>query len=56
MLKKKESITINKKVLWAIAPLMPLIGVIIAKNRPEHLILLVVGVASGIFIGRYSKE
>lgn len=56
MSKKDEFIKINRKMLWAIAPLMPLIGVIIAKHRPEHLILLLVGVASGIFIGRYSKE
>jgi hypothetical protein len=56
MSKKKDYVIINKKMLWAIAPLMPLIGVILSKNRPEHLILLLVGVASGIFIGRYSKE
>jgi|GEM_PF-6424421 len=56
MSKKNEYIKINKKMLWAIAPLMPLIGIIIAKHRPENLILLGVGVAAGIFIGRFSKE
>lgn len=56
MSKKKDYITINKKMLWAIVPLMPIIGVIVSKNRPDHLVLLLVGVASGIFIGRYSKE
>lgn len=56
MSKKKDYIKINKKMLLAIAPLLPLIGVIIAKNQPAHLILLLVGVGAGVFIGRYSKE
>ena len=52
---KKKSLwegklTINKKALLPIVFTMPLIGIIIAKNRPGHLVLLLLGISIGFYI------
>jgi len=53
--KNNDTITINKKMLIGIAPLMPLIGVLLSKNRVGTLIVLIIGVSCGVLIGRFSK-
>ena len=49
---KKESIIIPKKALIPIVCLMPLTGIIIAKGDAGALVVLIISVIAGIFIGR----
>jgi len=50
--KKKETITIKKKTLWAIAPAIPIIAILLSKRQPGPLLLFLIGIVIGIFIGR----
>ena len=56
MSRDKDFIKVNKKTLWAIAPAMPIIGVLLSKNRPAELVLFLLGIVIGAFIGKYSAE
>jgi len=49
--KQKEYIKINRKAMIWIAPLFPITGVLLAKNNPAF-ILLIIGAVCGIFIGK----
>ncbi|MBL7054186.1 hypothetical protein ISS05_00325 [Candidatus Woesearchaeota archaeon] len=49
---KKESIIIPKKAMLGIAPLLPIIGILLSKGNPAGLILVGIGVFSGFFIAR----
>ena len=53
--KKSETVTFNKKVLAGFVCLMPLVGILISKHRVGELILLIIGVGAGIFIGMNLK-
>ena len=54
---KKESIIIPKKAMLGIAPLLPIIGILLSKGNPAGLILVGIGVFSGFFIARgYFKK
>jgi hypothetical protein len=53
---KKEYIKINKKIIPGIIVLLPLIGILISKHRPGEMLLLLLGVGVGIYIGRVSVE
>lgn len=49
--KKKDTITINKKLLPAIFALVPITAILISKHDPA-VILLWIGVFIGIYIGK----
>ncbi|MBT4136107.1 hypothetical protein HOD75_01675 [archaeon] len=49
---KQEHIIIPKKAFIPIVCLMPLAGVIIAKGNAGALVVLIIGVTAGIFIGK----
>ena len=49
---KKESIIIPKKAMLGIAPLLPIIGILLSKGNPAGLTLVGIGVFSGFFIAR----
>ena len=49
---RKESITIPKKSLIGIAPLFPIVGILLSKGNPAGLILVGIGVFSGFFIAK----
>ena len=51
---KNETITINKKMLVGIVPMMPIIGILLSKGQVGPLILFLMGIALGIYIGRVS--
>jgi len=53
---KKDSIVINRKTFWALAPAMAIIGILISKHEPGPLILFIMGIVLGIFIQRGYKE
>jgi len=54
MKKSKDTITFNKKMLLGIAPAMPIIGILLSKDRPGQLLLFLIGISAGIIIGRFS--
>ena len=49
---KKDSIIIPKKAMLGIAPLFPIVAILLSKNNPAGLILIGIGVFSGFFIAR----
>jgi len=49
---EKESFTIPKKSLIGLAPLFPIIGILLSKGNPAGLILVGIGVFSGFFIAK----
>ena len=49
---KNENIVINKKMLFGIAPALPIIGILLSKNRPGQLLLFLIGIIIGIIIGK----
>lgn len=53
---QNDTITINKKVFFGIAPAVAIIGVLISKNQIGPLVLFLIGIAAGIIIGRYSVD
>ena len=56
-MKKKENFTIPKKAMIGIAPLFPIVAILLSKGNPAGLILVGIGVFSGFFIakGYYEK-
>ena len=54
-MKKNDSITISRETLFALAPAMVIISIIISKHRPGDLLLFVIGLISGAFIYRSIK-
>ena len=56
MKKKSDTITINKKVVWGLAPVVAIIAVLLSKDKVGEMFLFLIGVAYGIFIGiKYIK-
>ena len=51
---KNETITINKKMLAGIVPMMPIIGILLSKGQVGPLVLFLMGIALGIYTGRVS--
>jgi len=49
---KQEGITIPKTALIAMMCIVPLTGILLSKGRIGTLIVLIIGVAAGIFIGK----
>ncbi len=49
---KQESFTIKRKTLWAIAPVVAISALLISKHQPGPLLLFILGVIAGIFIGK----
>ena len=48
---KKDSITINKKVMFGLAPVIAIIAVLLSKNKVGPMFLFLVGIAYGIYLG-----
>ncbi|MBT4349731.1 hypothetical protein HOD19_03075 [bacterium] len=49
---KQENITIPKKALLGIAAAFPMLGILVSKGNIGPLILFIIGIALGIFIGK----
>ena len=49
---KKDSITIPRTALIGMMSIVPLTGILLSKGRVGTLIVLIIGVAAGIFIGK----
>ena len=49
---KKESIIIPRTAFIAMMCIVPLTGILISKGRIGTLVVLIIGVAAGIFIGK----
>jgi len=52
----KDTITINKKMIAGISSVIAVSALLISKHQPGPLILFLVGVGIGIFIGTNFKE
>ena len=52
MAKKQENIIIPKKAFLGIAPAIAIIAVLISKGEPGPLLLFIIGIVVGLFIGR----
>ena len=54
--KKKKSkqgpIIIPRKAMAGIAPAIAIIAILISKHQPGPLLLFIVGISAGIFIGK----
>ena len=48
---KQDSITIPKKALAGITPVVAIVAILLSKDKVGEMFLFLVGVASGIFIG-----
>lgn len=51
-----DSITINKKMLRVLVPVLGIIGVLLSKGEVAPLILFLMGIAAGIYIGINYKD
>ena len=49
---KKESIIIPRKAMWGIASAVAIIAVLLAKDKAPEVLLFLIGIAVGIFIGK----
>jgi hypothetical protein len=49
---KQENITIPKKAMFGIAGAIPIIAVLLSKNKTPEVFLLLIGIFLGIFIGK----
>lgn len=49
---RKESFVIPKKALIGIAPLFPIVAILLSKGNPAGIILIGIGVFSGFFIAK----
>ncbi|MBW3012349.1 hypothetical protein KY311_04140 [Candidatus Woesearchaeota archaeon] len=56
MKKKSDTITINKKVLPGIICSIPLIAILISKHRIGELLLFLMGIGIGTYIGLNLKS
>jgi hypothetical protein len=52
---KKDTITINKKIIFGVAPALPIIGILLSKKEPGALLLFLIGIVCGVLIGKFSK-
>ena len=52
MKKKEGGIVIPKKSMLGIAPAVAIIAVLISKENVGSLMLFIIGIAAGIFIGK----
>jgi hypothetical protein len=55
MARKKDTITINKKIIPGIICLVPITAILISRYNPA-VILLWIGVFIGIYMGKVSGE
>jgi len=49
---KQKNIIIPKKALFGIAPAIGIIAVLLAKNKSPEVLLFLIGIILGIFIGK----
>ena len=49
---KKGPVIIPRNSLIGIAPLFPIVGILLSKNNPAGLILVAIGVFCGYFIAK----
>jgi len=49
---KSESIIIPRKAMYGIAPAIPIIAILLSKRQPGPLLLFLIGISVGIFIGK----
>ncbi|MBU1202743.1 hypothetical protein KKH39_01740 [Patescibacteria group bacterium] len=49
---KQENITIPKKAMYGIAPVIAISAVLISKDQPGPLLLFFIGISAGVFIGK----
>jgi len=49
---KKNTITIRKKALLGIMPVIAISAVLFAKNKAPEVLLFLIGVGTGIYIGK----
>ncbi len=49
---KADSITIPKKVIPGIAPAIGIIAVLIAKDKVGEIVLFMIGIGLGVYIGK----
>ncbi|MFC1639029.1 hypothetical protein ACFL26_02035 [Patescibacteria group bacterium] len=54
--KKDQYVTINKKALIGLAFAAPIIGVLLSKREPGVLLLFLIGIAIGIFVGWHLRK
>ena len=52
----KDSITVSRKVLWGIAPMAAILGILFAQGKTGPALLFLIGAIGGIVIGRLSIE
>ena len=55
-LKENDFITIPKKVLTGIAPVIGICAVLLARDKTPEVLLFLIGVGVGIFIGMNLKK
>ncbi len=56
MKKGSDTITINKKVMFGVAPAIAIISILLSKNQPGPLLLFIIGIGAGIIIGLNLKN
>ena len=49
---QKDSITIPRKVMYGIAPAIAIIAVLLSKDKAPEVLLFLIGIVVGIFIGK----
>jgi hypothetical protein len=49
--KSNNNFTINKKVIWGIAPVVAICAVLFSKNKMGEVFLFLIGIAYGIYNG-----
>ena len=47
-----KKITISVKTIWAIAPAMAIVGMLLAKDQVGQMVLFILGIGLGVAIGR----
>jgi len=50
--KKKADIIIPRKAMFWIVPAIAIAAILISKKQPGPLLLFLIGIAAGIFIGK----
>ena len=49
---KKENVIIPKKAMYGIAPAIAIIAILISKKEPGPLLLFIIGICTGVIIGK----
>ena len=52
MVKKKDHIVIPRKVMVGVAPAIAIIAVLLLKDKAPEVLLFLIGIFCGVFIGR----